>query len=130
VQRVEIASLLRVDIRVGSRLSLHNSAMGWVLLSDLAPERTSELMDALGLESSERARTLEAVARAARDGYAVGYDAPYPGISAIAAPIRDAAGSVIAALGVAGPSARFDPLSAREATVRAAASLPKGPVTA
>ena len=90
---------------VGRRVPAHGSALGKVFyafdalpvpsgpLERLAP-RTSPAADDLGLESV-RAR-----------GYATAVEELEPGLWAVAAPVRDASGAVIAALSISGPTVR------------------------
>jgi DNA-binding IclR family transcriptional regulator len=48
---------------------------------------------------------------------------PIEGISAIAAPLHDATGRVMASLVIAGPSSRFNPENYAKATLEAASRL-------
>jgi DNA-binding IclR family transcriptional regulator len=72
-------------------------------------------------------RELEAqVEAAARDGYAFSVEELEQGLNAVAAPVRDHTGGVIAALSVSGPVYRFTEERMREATpdvVAAAAAI-------
>ncbi len=86
--------------RVGSLVPLANTSAGRVLVMDLAPDE----LEALGLSPV----AIEAVARARADGYAIVREEFEPGLIAAAAPIRDAAGRVIAALNLSAPRFRFD----------------------
>jgi DNA-binding IclR family transcriptional regulator len=91
---------------VGRRVPAHGSALGKVFyahgalpvpagpLEPLAP-RTSPDADGLGLA--------EATAR----GYATAVEELEPGLWAVAAPVRDATGAVVAALSIAGPTVRL-----------------------
>ena len=91
---------------VGRRVPAHGSALGKVFyafdalpvpsgpLAPLAP-RTSVEPDALGLDEV-RAR-----------GYATAVEELEPGLWAVAAPVRDATGAVIAALSISGPTVRL-----------------------
>lgn len=93
---------------VGRRVPAHGSALGKVFyafgalpvpsgrLEPLAP-RTSVRPDALGLDEV-RAR-----------GYATAVEELEPGLWAVAAPVRDATGTVIAALSISGPTVRLRP---------------------
>ena len=91
---------------VGRRVPAHGSALGKVFyafdalpvptgpLEPLAP-RTSPAPDALGLEDV-RVR-----------GYATAVEELEPGLWAVAAPVRDASGAVVAALSISGPTVRL-----------------------
>jgi IclR family transcriptional regulator, acetate operon repressor len=91
---------------VGRRVPAHGSALGKVFyafgalplpggpLEPLAP-RTSAEPDALGLDEV-RAR-----------GYATAVEELEPGLWAVAAPVRDGTGAVVASLSVSGPTVRL-----------------------
>lgn len=93
---------------VGRRVPAHGSALGKVFyaygslpvpaggLEPLAP-RTVQSADGLGLDEV-RAR-----------GYAIAVEELEPGLWAVAAPVRDASGAVVAALSVSGPTVRMPP---------------------
>jgi DNA-binding IclR family transcriptional regulator len=98
----------------GERLPLHVVSSGIVLLA----ARTDAAVRAYargGLDpatehSVTTLRELRArVADARRDGHAWTVEEYAPGITSVAAPIRDAAGAVVAALHVHGPSYRLRP---------------------
>jgi len=98
---------------VGQRIPLHATANGKVLLSGLTP-------DQIATEVGQRLRAytpttitsikkllvdIEAVREA---GYAVVVDELEMGLTAIAAPLHNVHGDVIASLSVSGPTFRFD----------------------
>lgn len=103
--------------RVGALTPIGNTSAGRVLVMDLAADELA----ALGLSPA----AVEAVARARRDGYAIVREEFEPGLIAAAAPIRDAAGRVIAALNLSAPRFRFDDRLEEGASrvVQAAAAL-------
>jgi DNA-binding IclR family transcriptional regulator len=91
---------------VGRRVPAHGSALGKVFyafdalpvptgpLEPLAP-RTRAVPDALGLEEVRA------------QGYATAVEELEPGLWAVASPVRDATGAVVAALSIAGPTVRL-----------------------
>ena len=85
--------------RVGGLTPIANTSAGRVLVMDLAPDE----LDALGLTAAAAA-----IGRARADGYAIVREEFEPGLVAAAAPIRDAAGRVIAAVNLSAPRFRFD----------------------
>jgi IclR family KDG regulon transcriptional repressor len=85
--------------RVGALTPLATTSSGRALVSDLADEELA----ALGLSAA-----VEAIHRARADGYAIVREEFEPGLVASAAPIRDPAGHIIAALNVSAPSFRFE----------------------
>jgi DNA-binding IclR family transcriptional regulator len=85
--------------RVGGLTPLANTSAGRVLAFDLGE---SELAS-LGLGSH-----VAAIAEARARGYAIVREEFEPGLVAAAAPIRDEAGRIVAALNVSAPRFRFD----------------------
>jgi DNA-binding IclR family transcriptional regulator len=85
--------------RVGGLTPIGNTSAGRVLVMDLADDE----LEALGLGSN-----LPRIAEARALGYAIVREEFEPGLIAAAAPIRDAAGRVIAALNLSAPRFRFD----------------------
>jgi IclR family acetate operon transcriptional repressor len=93
---------------VGRRVPAHGSALGKVFyaygalpvphgpLEPLAPH-TVPSADELGLDDVRA------------HGYAVAVEELEPGLWAVAAPVRDASGAVVAALSVSGPTVRLPP---------------------
>lgn len=98
---------------VGQHIPLHATANGKVLLSGLDPE---QLDDVLGTELpafteatvTDRARLIAQLEEVRERGYATAVDELEAGLTAVAAPIRNAHGDVIAALSVSGPTFRLD----------------------
>jgi DNA-binding IclR family transcriptional regulator len=85
--------------RVGALTPLAITSAGRALVSDLAEDELA----ALGLDGAR-----EAIARARADGYAIVREEFEAGLVAAAAPIRDPAGHIIAAVNVSAPSFRFE----------------------
>jgi DNA-binding IclR family transcriptional regulator len=85
--------------RVGGLTPLASTSAGRALAFDLDRDE----LQALGL--ADRA---EAIAEARRLGYALVREEFEPGLVAVAAPVRDAAGRVVAAINVSAPRFRFD----------------------
>jgi IclR family transcriptional regulator, KDG regulon repressor len=93
------AATLHAPGRVGGLTPLASTSAGRVLALDLEPAD----LEALGL-----APYADAIAAARSLGYAIVREEFEPGLVAAAAPIRDAAGYVVAALNVSAPRFRFD----------------------
>lgn len=98
---------------VGRRNPLHATALGKALLLGMGDrERRSLLSDSLDRFTSHTVVTHEALgeqlATAARDGYAVELEELSLGRACLAAPIRDAHSTVVAALSVSGPLSAMD----------------------
>jgi IclR family transcriptional regulator, acetate operon repressor len=113
VQRVESPEILRADIRPGTRMPLHASASGKVLLAAM-PEREVRQFLPESLTASarkthrDRGALLAELKQVRAQGFAGQSDEFVDGIAAVAAPVYAAGGKVLAALSIAGPAARFD----------------------
>jgi IclR family transcriptional regulator, KDG regulon repressor len=112
VRRIESSQLLRVHLKVGSRMPLQRSASGKVLLAFLAPTATARVMES-------DAALLEELAEIRWRRYAVSRDEMVAGVSTIATPVLGPGGMVVAALSLAAPSPRFDPDQWVEAVLQA-----------
>ncbi len=96
---------------VGQHIPLHATSNGKVLVSELPePELTRALGELTGFTPStvtDRG-TLDAQLTEVRErGWAVATDELDVGLTAVAAPVRDAHGDVVASLSVSGPTFRF-----------------------
>lgn len=105
---------------VGQRIPLHATSNGKVLLSGLDDEQIREVtgrtLTAYTPKTiTDHARLLADVSQVRSDGYAVVCDELEIGLTAVAAPLRNAHDEVVASLSVSGPTFRFD-----EAKVEAA----------
>lgn len=97
---------------VGQHIPLHATSNGKVLLSGLDQARLDEVLDGMPAytestitKKSSLRRELDEVRQ---QGYAAARDELEIGLTAVAAPIRNAHGDVIASLSVSGPSFRLD----------------------
>lgn len=100
--------------RVGRRMCAHPTAAGKVLLAYLPPEQQAHnLPPTLRRYTSQTItqpdKLQEELAWVRRHGYAVSQEELEEGLNALAAPIRDHTGAVIAAASVAGPAYRVTP---------------------
>ncbi|OLT16645.1 IclR family transcriptional regulator [Serinicoccus sp. CUA-874] len=115
---------------VGQHIPLHATSNGRVLLSELP---RGERHDAWGDLTSYTERTvtdqaqLDELADRARDqGYAVVRDELDVGLTAMAAPVRDAHGQICASMSLSGPTFRMDEAQVEQllpALLRAAAQV-------
>ncbi|MHA7665737.1 IclR family transcriptional regulator [Mycolicibacterium sp. HS_4_1] len=105
---------------VGGLTPLHATSSGKVLLAFMSADARRDLVTAAGLPNfTEHTITsvdeLEAQLRdVPRDGYVVTLEELEDGLNAVAAPIRDHSGVVIAALGVSGPAYRLTAARTRD----------------
>ena len=105
---------------VGELTPLHATSSGKVLLAFMPTDARRELLEAAGLTrfTEHTVTSIEALERelicVAQDGYVVSVEELEHGLNAVAAPIRDHTGGVIAALSVSGPVYRLTEDRARE----------------
>jgi DNA-binding IclR family transcriptional regulator len=98
--------------RPGRRTSLHCTSTGKVFLAFLTPEERDVLLSGTLLPCTEnsiadRGALEQALERVREQGYAVAHEEYEEGLSAIAAPIRDQTGQVVATVSISGPSYRM-----------------------
>jgi DNA-binding IclR family transcriptional regulator len=96
---------------VGQHIPLHATSNGKVLLSDLSSDEIDKRLPRLPSYTSHtvttKARLRRDLASVREQGYAVAVDELEVGLTAIAAPIRNAHGDVIASISVSGPTFRL-----------------------
>lgn len=99
--------------KLGARYPLHCTSTGRVLLSNFPSDKRETFLNAPLHAYTDKTTTdrpaLEAIlAEIQRNNYAIVHEEYQEGLSAVAAPIRDHTGKVIAAISVSGPTYRFD----------------------
>lgn len=113
IDRVEARWPLRLHLEIGSRVPLHCTASGKLLLAHMAPAQRKRTLDALALSNytthtiSDRARLDADLAAISRRGYSLDDQEFIEGLVAVAVPVRDSANTVVAALACHGPLPRF-----------------------
>ncbi len=113
VERIESPNTLRLFNQVGRRNWAHASATGKALLAHLPPQELDRLLDGWELQAvtphtitdHQVLRDELAVVRAR--GYSQNVNESSIGIVSVGAPIRNAAGEVVAAVSSAGPALRL-----------------------
>lgn len=103
LDRIETTHGLRRVINIGDRLPLTRGAGGKVLLAWLPEHQRNKLW------SADPAIPLEQLEQVRQEGFACSISEREEGVAAIAAPIFDATGQVIAALSIAVPTVRITP---------------------
>lgn len=114
IAKAESSHPLQIFSSIGTRLPLHVSSVGKVLMFDWTDAEVEAYARAHGRAVTPRtitdAEVLLQELRTARGlGYAVSQDEWTEGVSGVAAPIRDASGGIVAALGITGPTMRLHP---------------------
>ncbi|BBY22202.1 IclR family transcriptional regulator [Mycobacterium stomatepiae] len=105
---------------VGELTPLHATSSGKVLLASMSADKRKRLLGEAGMSrfTDRTITSMEELDRqlavAERDGYATTCEELEIGLNAVAAPVRDHAGVVIAALSVSGPAFRVTAERKRE----------------
>jgi IclR family pca regulon transcriptional regulator len=113
VARASVRTLVRLEAHVGSRLPAYPTSMGRVLLAGLSPARLEAYFESVTLSPltdrtiTDRARLERLVAECRRYGYAAVEDELAYGVVAVAVPVKDQAGRVVAALNSSSHSRRM-----------------------
>jgi len=112
VARASVRTLLRLEAHIGSRFPAHATSTGRVLLAGVSPERLQRYFESARLEAlTERTVTdplkLRALIEdARRNGYSAVEDELAYGVIALAVPVLDHRGRVVAALNSSSHSRR------------------------
>lgn len=130
IEKAEVLRAVRLTTWVGKRMPLHSTSIGKALLAYRSEAEIDANIAARGLHSfTERtitsARKLKAELARVRDmGYAISNEENEPGVRAVAAPIFDHEGKVVAAVNLGGPAVqmKIEDLPALGKLVRAAAA--------
>lgn len=115
----EPAREYRMSVRPGDRTPLHTSAVGLAMLSALPPEQSDAiladvLLDGAALPAQTPCSLTDPVAlraaldETARRGYALDDEYDEPDVRSVAAPVLDAAGHPVGAIGVSGLTFSLD----------------------
>ncbi len=114
LQKIESPQPLRTSPTIGrADVPAHCAATGKALLAHLADQRLEELLNSYPLEPftpktiTNRQELQVELARIRDQGYAIDNLEYHSDIRAVAAPIRDYRGRVIAAIGTTGPASRL-----------------------
>jgi DNA-binding IclR family transcriptional regulator len=112
LDQVAGASSLQPHNWVGQHIPLHATSNGKVLLSGLPDDELDRVLHSLPSYTEATITTKRRLRKELDDvrsrGYALAVDELEVGLTAVAAPIRNAHGDVIASLSVSGPTFRLD----------------------
>lgn len=100
--------------RMGRRTPLHCTSAGKVLLAFMPPDEWEELLpDPLPRYTArtivDRSQLTQVLEQIRQQGYAITHEEHQEGLSAVAAPIHNYTGQVVAAVVVSGPTYRIGP---------------------
>ncbi len=119
LDRVEASWPLRMDFKPGSRVPVHCTANGKLLLAFAPRRRRERLAHSLPLEAytpntlTEPSTLLRELLQIRRQGYAEDNEEFLVGVCCLAVPVKDRRGRTLAGLAVSAPSARFSLEKAR-----------------
>jgi IclR family transcriptional regulator, pca regulon regulatory protein len=114
VARASVRTLVRLEAHVGSRFPAHATSMGRVLLAGVSPDRLRLYFETATFQAlTERtvtnpARLRQLIDSVRRSGYAVVVDELAYGVIALAVPVFDQQGRVVAALNTSSHSRRIN----------------------
>lgn len=104
VARASVRTTARLEAHVGSHYPAHATSMGRVLLAGLSPEKLAAYFANAKFEAltektiTDRAELERIIAATRRNGYAVVEEELAQSVAALAVPVHDASGRVVAAL--------------------------------
>jgi IclR family KDG regulon transcriptional repressor len=130
VERLQSMHSLRMFLDVGRRNSAHSTGTGKVLLAHLDKAVLDRTLEGWELEAltpftiSDPELLRKELARIREQGWGCNIEEAEIGATSVGAPVRDVTGQVVAALSVAGPTARMSPelTTITHAVVEAAAA--------
>jgi len=106
------SSALQPHNWVGQRIPLHATSNGKVLLSALERSEVARQVPALRAYTANTITTLDGLMRELDEvrqrGFAIAIDELEIGLTAVAAPVRNIHGEIIASLSISGPTFRLD----------------------
>ena len=119
LDQVSGTSALQIHNWVGKRNPMHATANGRVLLAHVSDAERDTILSAAGDADGgltrltpatlpTREAVLDDLEQIRERGYAVARDELEVGLTAVAAPVRDSAGAVVASLSVSGPTFRIE----------------------
>jgi len=111
LDQVAGSSALQSHNWVGQHIPLHATSNGKVLLSELEPEQVDAQLGQLNRFTprtiTRKAELRQELERVREQGYSVAVDELEIGLTAVAAPIRNAHGDIVASISVSGPTFRL-----------------------
>jgi len=113
VARASVRTLIRLEAHVGSRLPAYATSMGRVLLAGLTPERLARYFTRAKIAAltdrtvTDPVKLRRLIDECREEGYSAVEDELAYGVVAVAVPVFDQAGTVVAALNSSGHSKRI-----------------------
>ncbi|MFD1646855.1 IclR family transcriptional regulator [Haloarchaeobius litoreus] len=113
LQRARGEAAVQVEAHVGTRVSLHSTALGKSILAHLPESRVDEIIEMHGLEQTtpktvtDRDELFDQLADIRERGYAFDDEERLKGLRCVAAPVLSNDNRVLGAVSVSGPSHRI-----------------------
>jgi DNA-binding IclR family transcriptional regulator len=113
LHRAKGEQALSLDTGVGSRVTLHNTALGKSILAHLPEQRVETILDEHGMEPTtphtitERDELYDRLETIREQGYAYDREERAEGVRCVASPVLTSDGTVQGAVSVAGPAGRM-----------------------
>lgn len=111
IDKVDSIQPLQIFSPIGSRVPMYCSSIGKAILVDWSEERIRDLADTIVPHTPRTISTADELllqVEAVRGrGYAVAIDEWQVGVTGVAAPVRDFTGTIVATIGITGPSSRL-----------------------
>jgi IclR family transcriptional regulator, KDG regulon repressor len=115
VEKVDVRAnqMIRVYTRIGRQAPYYAGAAPKLLLAYMDAKALNKYLDSADLSKyasktlTDRSELIQVLDKIKSNGYSISYSELVDGAAAIAAPIRDHNGDVIAALSITGPESRF-----------------------
>lgn len=114
IEKVEAESFVKMDIWVGHRLPIHTTAIGKVLVSQMTENEVTSILDMRGMERktpksiTTQKKYLAELNKVREYGFAIDNEENALGVRCVAAPVFDANGKIIAALGTSSTIMQID----------------------
>lgn len=105
VEKVEAQGFVKMDIWVGHRLPVHSTSIGKVLVSGMADDEITGILNLRGMEQitnktiSTPQRFLKEIENVRKFGFAIDNEENSVGVRCVSAPVYDMQGKIVAALG-------------------------------
>lgn len=119
LERVECDQRLRVHLRAGSRVPLHATALGKLILANVPTEKYQNLIDGplpkFTDNTLNRKQLLSQLPNIKVNGYSINQEESAIGLFGIAVPVFDDKGDFLAGLAIHAPISRFDEAAALKA---------------
>jgi len=129
IERQLTANVLGVTgAGLGTAVSLHSTGVGKALIADFDHDRLVQLLGGERLPRFTRhtlvsaAKLADACKETRACGYAVDDEEEHEGVRCIGAPIRDASGQIVAAVGISAPITRLPREAVKKTGMRVAAA--------